>query len=94
MNSWMTIRQLEIFCKYEDIRLIWSAWHPEQQEVYKDMNFTNYLYMNDSLIHNSIKYDELLDFKYIEKARDTHHPGAAYFNGIKNLFLKEYHEIN
>lgn len=92
MNSWVTIRQLEILCKYAGIRFIWSAWNPEQQEAYKHMKFTNYLYMNDELIHNNINYGELGNFKYIEKARDRAHPGAAYFNGVKNLFLKEYNE--
>lgn len=94
MNAYILIYQLEMFCKSNHIQLIWSTWYNEQQDAFKDFNFSNYLYINDKIVINSINYDEVKNLKYIEKARDGAHPGAAFSNGIKNIFLKEYNEIN
>lgn len=88
------IKNLERFCNNSGIRLIWSCWSEQDSQTCSELDFSNYMHISYEKIQDSItNFNESSD-PYFYTARDRSHPGLAFSNGISNIFLKEYNEVD
>lgn len=82
LHSITLISILEQYCNDTDIKLIWSTWFKDDEKIYKECGFNNFIEI-DSIIktNNGKKY------KYFDIARDGDHFGASWHINTAEHFL-------
>lgn len=88
------IKNLERFCANSGIRLIWSCWAEQDSQTCLELDFSNYVHLSYKKIQDHITNFDESDDPYFYTARDKSHPGLAFSNGVSNIFLKEYNEVD
>lgn len=83
----LLIRLLENFCLLNNIKLIWTNWHLEDNFLFKNLNFNNYIetdidYFNTKTIKN------INNLPYWSIGQDGAHPGSSWSEYLSNIFLK------
>lgn len=63
VGSVILLKFLESFCNYSGIKLIWSTWFWQEENLFKGYNFKNYFSLNMKNIENIIlnRYEEYHD---------------------------------
>jgi len=74
---------LEEFCKSSNIKLVWTEWEESDDEIFKKINFNNYLKINKNYENKAIKTNS----PYWEIAKDGRHPGAKWHLGLANYIF-------
>ncbi len=94
MNSFLTIRGLEAFCKQNKIKLFWGTWHPRESHIYKEiLSFNDFVHLDYPLIYlkgNATISKEDKNSKYYQRARDDVHPGYVLSEGLAEIFYEAY----
>lgn len=80
------IKAIEDICELKNIKLIWSTWRPEDQELYKAYGFNHYCDINPNILN--YQYGGPGDYEYKTLARDDQHPGSDWMNGVANTFFE------
>jgi hypothetical protein len=73
---------LEEFCKNSNIKLVWSTWKERDQDLFKDLNFKNFILLN--IKDNSINTNEL---PYWDIAQDGYHPGTSWSTQVADTYF-------
>lgn len=80
------IKAIEDICVLKGIKLFWGSWIPNDQRVFKEYHFNDYVEIPawDMLFQgHTIK-----DKEYIEIARDGAHPGLRYMTQVADAFYE------
>lgn len=80
------LRFLESFCKNSNIKLIWSTWNPELENVFLQLNFENYLNLNCNFMDEIIKKNFEL---YADQNKSVEY-NLMKKDGHKGLFFHNY----
>jgi hypothetical protein len=92
LDMYRSIMFLEKFCELNNIKLLWTVWDQSDLNFFSDLNFKNFLKIDDTDIYiKSTNYSEKNDVFY-EIARDGSHPGLRYSDGLSNIFLEYFNE--
>jgi hypothetical protein len=73
---------LEEFCKNSNIKLVWSTWREKDQNLFKDLNFENFILLN--VESNKININEL---PHWDIAQDGHHPGTSWSTQVADAYF-------
>lgn len=73
---------LEEFCKNSNIKLIWSTWREQDQDLFKDLNFNNFILLN---INNNEANTN--NFPHWDVAQDGYHPGTSWSIQVANAYF-------
>jgi len=77
------IHGFEKYCKDLNINLYWSTWHEYDNNIYKNINFYNYVDVSSF----TLKYTENINnYPYWEFAEDNQHFGAHWHLNIGQIF--------
>jgi hypothetical protein len=95
------IQSIETLCNISNIKLIWTAWHKPEIEIYKNLGFNNFFEIPSTInpiidehLYNAeeeIKQADLENINnipYWKKARDMNHPGTRWSHKIADLFFE------
>jgi hypothetical protein len=88
------IKMLELLCMGFGIKLFWHSWKIDDTELYKQINFNNYINVeklpevpNESFTEIDEKFKQYLDY-----ARDKVHPGITYSIYAAEMFLNAWRQ--
>ena len=73
---------IEEFCKSLNINLVWSTWREKDQNLFKDLNFENFIILN--LEDNKININ---NFPHWDIAQDGHHPGTSWSIQVADTYF-------
>jgi len=83
LSSIQKLHMVELMCKNNGIKLFWGTWHEAYLEMYKHLNFNNYVPIPPRRFLD--KNNENLP--YWKEARDLSHPGSGYNQSIAKHFF-------
>jgi hypothetical protein len=91
LNSTTMLFLLEHFCESSNIKLLWTTWDEEDDSVFKELSFNNYVKINKDFENNALPNGEL---DYWEVGQDGEHPGARWHQALADNFFYSLYGIN
>jgi hypothetical protein len=93
INSILAIRQFELYCKSNNIKLLWSSWYQPESLMFNEFKFNNFFPMYSENISPEQMYEKYPEYrKYNDMSKDLHkrdmHNGVLFHRYWANMFLK------
>jgi hypothetical protein len=74
---------LEHYCHETNINLIWSTWNKNDEKIYNNSGFKNFIKINKMLNNKNNQ-----NYKYMDIAKDGYHFGAAWHINTAEHYLQ------
>lgn len=94
-NNLLFIKNLEIFCKHNNIKLLWHCWDDNSQLIYENVGYANNISFKNFMIEKEkllkLKNNETLqNYKNWHFADDKNHYGYSIQIAWANMFYNSF----
>jgi hypothetical protein len=88
----LLIKLFENYCRDSGIKLFWTTWDNQDAELYKDLNFSNFVYMKDLDPEKLKKKENMHGYKFWAVAEDKDHFGSSWTSYLAEQFLEKLND--